>query len=227
MRQIPYLRSVFESLRWPHPLPTIAFCLAGLLQPMQLGAQTQFATAIVRVVDGDGNPLDYHVDSFHAIDQPDVELAQRFRGTTISGIKLGGSYLCVISVKIKQARPLKEQAIIAVNNLNTVAVLAVAVTPSVDFATPPVTRFVVKPSPSVDGQPTWVAVRPAFATVPDPFFRIEATIIDPLGRFELQGKHLGLYLVTLYRSNTVLATKTIEIPYFGTLKGKDIEIRLE
>ena len=185
--------------------------------------QTASASVIIRAVDGSGKPVAFRLESFRAVKRPDVELALRFRGSTIAGLTLGESYTYAIEATNQKW---KETGTVTVNNLRTVEVISMTPLPSVTFVGVPVARFVVVPSPFVDDELTWVAVRPALSSVSDALYRLETTVIDRGGRFELQGVHLGLYLMTFYRGSLVLGTKVVEVPFLGTLK-QEVQIRLQ
>lgn len=203
----------------------IVNCLILSFLPSWAVAQSQFASVTILVVDGDGNNIDYKLDSFRAIGKPEVELASLFKGWTFNVATLGSTYECEISPKQLNSPLPKWKARVTVNNIRTLFVISVLRIPSVDYAAPPRSQFIAKPSPTIVGHPAWVVVRPAFSTAQDIFSRVESTMVDESGRFELQGMHVGQYLMTFYRDTHVLATKVLKVPLF-TSPGSPIEIDL-
>jgi hypothetical protein len=179
------------------------------------------ATLFFHILDSEGSPVDYKVASLTLIGQPDVELAAKVKDMVFDAAVLGGTYECVIA-PVKAGSGFTQSAKVTVTSLRTVAVISVYFD-ALDFVGGALnTFFVVKPSPVINNELTWVAVRPAFSTDIQP---VESAIIDRNGRFTLDGLHGGAFLVTFYRGSKILATKVMEIPRVGT--AAPIEIRIE
>ncbi len=212
---MPYLADVSELLRCARPS---ILCVLGM------PSMGQTASVLLRAVDAQGSAVPFKIESFTSVDHPGIELASHFQGTKISGLELGGSYKCIVATL--QQPLVSSAATVVVNNLNTVAVISLRFLPAADFVTPPIARFIVRPSPVVDDEFIWVSVQPAFSTTLSGVDRLESTTVEKDGRFDLQGVHGGLYLMTFYRDGHVLATKFVEVPVLGTL-GEGIELSLD
>jgi len=201
--------------------------LAHSLQLPALRAQSSSASVTLWAVDGRGRRVDYTIEKFRDVDRPTVELPVRLKDATIDGLTLGASYSCTIVPKDPGMGLTKRITTIAVKNTKTVAVVSVASLPLVDYVTPLVARFNVKPLPSGEQEMMWVMVQPTFSTVFDELLRVETTKVDPHGHFELQGVRIaGSYLFIFYRGTNVIATKIVGVP-FVTAPGQEIEIRLD
>jgi hypothetical protein len=149
-------------------------------------------------------------------------MVDKFRGNEISGLEFGSSY--VATLEITSPRVITRTARVTVNNLHTLALVPMIPRPLIDYAAPPKTRFIVRPTPPAGKQPIWVMVRPAFSTTDGDLDRTEVTEIGKDGRFELQGVHEGLSLVTIYRDSSILKSEILEIPPSGGVT--EIVIRL-
>lgn len=201
---------------------TIGLLLTALIgsSVIAFGQRRIPATLYFHIVDPEGMPIDYKVVTLKLISQPDVELAARVKDMVFDGAVLGGTYECGVA-PVKPGTGFTGGGKVTVTSLRTVAVISVY-GDAIDYAGPLTNFFVVKPSPVVNNELTWVAVRPAFSTDSQP---VESAAIDRNGQFTLDGLHGGTFLLTFYRGSKILATKVMEIPRVGS--KEPIEIRIE
>jgi hypothetical protein len=110
-------------------------------------------------------------------------------------------------------------------NYRTAAVITVPVELApIDTIGPTTTQFIIKGFSKFGKTLTWVTVRQAFSSTSDILSRLESTIVDRDGRFSLQGRHGGQYILTICQVGKVVATKVMEIPDFPKER---IEISIE
>lgn len=193
--------------------------LLALGAAMQQGrAQFQFgvpATVTLRVIDSYGKPLEYKVESFHATDRPDENLAPQFDGLTFKHALSGKIYEARLAPVYQDIEHPAFKQLVAVGESYTLAVFCVPKAVLLpDLSTPwPVTKLVIKPVPR--GKDMWVNVRPAFGPDISGNDISETVTVSSEGTFNLHGTHGGLYVVSLYEGSRVPRLGVVEIPQFA------------
>lgn len=185
------------------------------------------ATVTLRVLDSYGKPLEYKVESFHAKDQPNLDLAAQFEGLTFRQAVQGEWYeFRLAPVSAGREYPAFRRSIaIPVGEALTLAVFSVpkAILEPDRGGPWPVTRLVIQPVPR--GEDIWVNVRPAYGPDISGTDTSETAVVNEDGAFNLHGTHGGLYVVTIYQGGTILQWTAVEIPQFAP--SKPIEVRLD
>jgi len=188
---------------------------------MQTGAP---ATVTLRVLDSYGKPLDYKVESFYAIGQPDVNLAAKFEGLTFKRAVQGNIYeLRLVAASPGTHYPRIHQ-MIGVAEPSTLVVFSVP-KPDLSGASEgllPATTLVIQPMPRAED--VWANVRPAYGPSFSGTDTSETAVVNKDGTFHLHGTHGGLYIATIYQGSKIIRLAIVDIPQFAPEKA--IEVRL-
>jgi hypothetical protein len=176
-------------------------------------------------VDSYGRPLEYKVETFHARDTPNVNLASQFEGLTFRHATQGKIYdFRLVPSRQEIEHPAFSQSV-AVGGPSTLAVFCnpkAVLLPDRDNPWP-MTKVAIRPAPRGEG--VWVNVRPAYGPDISGTDISETASVDRDGVFNLHGTHGGLYVVTIYQGSKILKMAVVDIPQFAP--SEPISVRLD
>ncbi len=183
------------------------------------------AKVTLLVFDSYGMPVDYKVETFRDLTSG-LDLARQFKGKVLEKVLLLQTYRLRILPQPPERRYMTIERTIKVNNDHMIVSLVAesGAVPSMIGPTPR-TRFVIRPSPVVDDQLTWVSICSAFG--PGPAFMSDepqTAVVERDGSFSLFGFHGGRYVMTIFRLGTIVKLVPVDIPLLGP--STPLEVRI-